>query len=51
MDASLQPFQFDLLPEDYRYNRELWGLGRNCGVQKFRVAGTHPGDSSRSFIW
>jgi hypothetical protein len=34
VSASLQPFEFDLLPEDYRYNRELWGLGRNCGVQK-----------------
>jgi len=34
VDTILQPFIFDLLPEDYRYNRELWGLGRNCGVQK-----------------
>lgn len=34
VDAILQPFEFDLLPEDYRYNRQLWGLGRNCGVQK-----------------
>lgn len=33
-NAILKPFEFDLLPEDYRYNRELWGLGRNCGVQK-----------------
>jgi hypothetical protein len=34
VDADLQPFVFDLLPEDYRYDRFLWGLGRNCGISK-----------------
>lgn len=24
------PFTFDPLPEDFRYNRDLWGHGRNC---------------------
>ncbi len=33
-DVSLRPFVFDILPEDYRYNRELWGLGRNCVVRR-----------------
>ena len=26
------PFTFDPLPEDFRYNRDLWGHGRNCTV-------------------
>lgn len=33
-NATLYPFVFDILPEDYRYNRELWGLGRNCVVRR-----------------
>ncbi len=33
-NAVICPFVFDILPEDYRYNRELWGLGRNCGVNR-----------------
>ena len=33
-NATICPFVFDILPEDYRYNRELWGLGRNCAVRK-----------------
>lgn len=33
-NAAICPFTFDILPEDYRYNRELWGLGRNCSVHK-----------------
>ncbi|RMH46275.1 MAG: hypothetical protein D6694_03720 [Gammaproteobacteria bacterium] len=32
--ATILPFTFDILPEDYRYNRDLWGLGRNCTVRK-----------------
>jgi len=32
-NATICPFIFDILPEDYRYDRELWGLGRNCGVR------------------
>ena len=26
------PFTFDPLPKDFRYNRDLWGHGRNCTV-------------------
>lgn len=26
------PFTFDPLPEDFRYNRDLWGHGRNCTI-------------------
>ncbi len=33
-NAVIRPFVFDILPEDYRYNRELWGLGRNCSVRR-----------------
>jgi len=31
--AVIRPFVFDILPEDYRYDRELWGLGHNCTVR------------------
>jgi hypothetical protein len=33
-DGSLEfvPFTFDPLPQDFRYNRDLWGHGRNCTV-------------------
>jgi hypothetical protein len=30
----ISPFVFDILPEDYRYDRELWGLGHNCSVHR-----------------
>ena len=31
-DAQLHPYEFNLLSRDYRYDRELWGVGHNCGV-------------------
>ncbi len=33
-EGSLEfvPFTFDPLPEDFRYNRDLWGHGRNCTI-------------------
>ncbi|WP_135365722.1 helicase-related protein [Halosimplex halophilum] len=31
-DLEFVPFTFDPLPEDFRYNRDLWGHGRNCTV-------------------
>jgi hypothetical protein len=33
-EAVIHPFTFDLLPEDYRYDRQLWGLGRNCSARR-----------------
>jgi hypothetical protein len=30
VNGKFIPFKFNLLPEDYRYNKELWGLGHNC---------------------
>ena len=32
-NKQILPFVFDILPEDYRYKRELWGLGQNCSVE------------------
>jgi hypothetical protein len=32
--ADLHPFVFEVVPEEYKYNRELWGLGRNCSVNR-----------------
>ncbi|MDL0133790.1 helicase-related protein [Halobacterium salinarum] len=32
-DVEFVPFTFDPLPEDFRYNRDLWGHGRNCTVR------------------
>lgn len=34
--GMIQPFVFDILPEDYRYERELWGLGHNCNVTRVK---------------
>ncbi|OYR45126.1 helicase-related protein [Halorubrum sp. Ea8] len=31
-DLEFVPFTFDPLPEDFRYNRDLWGHGRNCTI-------------------
>ncbi|WP_248516308.1 helicase-related protein [Salinarchaeum laminariae] len=31
-DLEFIPFTFDPLPEDFRYNRDLWGHGRNCTI-------------------
>ena len=31
-DVEFTPFTFDPLPEDFRYNRDLWGHGRNCTI-------------------
>ncbi len=33
-NGAIQPFLFDVLPKDYRYERELWGLGHNCSVER-----------------
>ncbi|MCO8256746.1 helicase [Haladaptatus sp. AB618] len=30
--VEFTPFTFDPLPEDFRYNRDLWGHGRNCTI-------------------
>jgi hypothetical protein len=32
-DLEFIPYTFDPLPEDFRYNRDLWGHGRNCTIQ------------------
>jgi len=32
-DAEFVPYTFDPLPQDFRYNRDLWGHGRNCTIQ------------------
>lgn len=31
-DVEFAAFTFDPLPEDFRYNRDLWGHGRNCTI-------------------
>lgn len=31
-DLAFTPFTFDPLPQDFRYNRDLWGHGRNCTI-------------------
>jgi hypothetical protein len=47
--AVIRPFVFDILPEDYRYNRELWGLGRNCSVR--RVGGRNAVETENAPIY
>jgi hypothetical protein len=34
-DAGLlRPFELDLIPRGFRYNRDMWGRGFNCGVER-----------------
>jgi len=30
----IKPYVFHLLPEDYRYSKEMWGIGTNCTVER-----------------
>lgn len=32
VSGSLEPYEFDLIPEDYRYNQQMWAKGRNCAT-------------------
>lgn len=48
LNATIYPFIFDILPEDYRYNRELWGLGHNCSV---RVKGKNLVETENSPVY
>lgn len=33
-DCEILPFELDLAPKSFRYNRNLWGRGFNCSVKK-----------------
>ncbi|WP_257301036.1 DEAD/DEAH box helicase family protein [Haloarchaeobius sp. FL176] len=30
--GELAPYEFDLIPEDYRYDQTMWAKGRNCST-------------------
>jgi hypothetical protein len=32
LTAPLEPYTFDLIPEDYRYDQHMWAKGRNCAT-------------------
>lgn len=32
VQASLEPYTFDLIPKDYRYDQQMWAKGRNCST-------------------
>lgn len=32
LTAPLEPYTFDLIPEDYRYDQYMWAKGRNCAT-------------------
>jgi|GEM_PF-524672 hypothetical protein len=32
VEATLNPYQFELLPEDYRFEQHIWAKGRNCST-------------------
>ncbi|WP_404786905.1 helicase-related protein [Altericista sp. CCNU0014] len=34
IDATVQPFELELAPRGFRYNRDLWGRGFNCAVER-----------------
>ncbi len=33
VEGELEPYTFDLVPEDYRYDQQVWGKGRNCSIE------------------
>ncbi len=33
IEGELEPYTFDLVPEDYRYDQQVWGKGRNCSIE------------------
>lgn len=33
IEGDLEPYTFDLVPEDYRYDQQVWGKGRNCSIE------------------
>jgi len=37
--ATLQPYELDLMPEDYRFEQEVWAKGHNCSTRTERVDG------------
>lgn len=32
LTAPLDPYEFDLIPKDYRYDQHMWAKGRNCAT-------------------
>jgi hypothetical protein len=34
IDATVQPFELELAPRGFRYNRDLWGRGFNCAIER-----------------
>jgi len=32
LTAPLEPYTFDLIPQDYRYDQHMWAKGRNCAT-------------------
>lgn len=32
VEGEFEPYEFNLIPEDFRYNRDIWGKGQNCAV-------------------
>ncbi|MCA1626557.1 MAG: hypothetical protein LC742_01130, partial [Acidobacteria bacterium] len=37
--ATVEPFELELAPRGFRYNRELWGRGFNCAVERDEQTG------------
>lgn len=33
-DGEIRPFELDLAPRGFRYNRDLWGRGFNCALER-----------------
>ncbi|GIU76758.1 MAG: hypothetical protein KatS3mg004_3845 [Bryobacteraceae bacterium] len=33
-DGALLPFELDLAPKGFRYDRRIWGRGFNCGIER-----------------
>jgi hypothetical protein len=39
--ATVLPFELELAPRGFRYNRELWGRGFNCAVERYPNSGDY----------
>lgn len=45
VDGRLEAYELQLIPEDFRYGRRIWGKGQNCSVEPERTPDEEPGSA------
>lgn len=35
LEGIIEPFTFNMLEDSYKYNRDMWGIGFNCTVERY----------------